>query len=360
MHRYKHIGQAMTETLITSSFILVPLFLLIPMLGKYIDIKHSTIQAARYEAWEYSVWYRNNSERPDGFFNYSGKTNLASTQPIKSATQLQTESRRRFYSDPRLALSNTDKTGGWQFEDRNLHWTDHQNTPIWLPNNAPSSLPQSNEDTPTQGIIGGVGDIVAKVLDTIFSAVAGIMKLSGGTVGFTSMNLDGYAKSNIQTAVTVPEGIIDVSTLRGTETTQANLPSFQLVFSGRSSVLTDGWNAGGRRHVINQAGGLTPSKILADLMNSPPIPALKLIQNGLGLIAPELRPCDPWPAWHPFDRDRDGALWFGYQDVDAIPPDRLVDTATGDTVGSYVCVDGMCGFDPPHPYPNPEQKDECD
>lgn len=43
-------GQAMTEFLISASFVLVPLFLGISLLGKYIDIKHAGIQAARYQA----------------------------------------------------------------------------------------------------------------------------------------------------------------------------------------------------------------------------------------------------------------------------------------------------------------------
>ena len=62
----------MTETLITASTILVPLLLLIPLFGKYIDIKHSAIQAARYEAWEYTVWYGNNAKRTGPWSEFLG------------------------------------------------------------------------------------------------------------------------------------------------------------------------------------------------------------------------------------------------------------------------------------------------
>ena len=47
-------GQAMTELTVASAWILVPLFLLIPLLGKYIDLRHTAIQAARYATWERS------------------------------------------------------------------------------------------------------------------------------------------------------------------------------------------------------------------------------------------------------------------------------------------------------------------
>ena len=70
-------GQAMTEMVIASSFVLVPLFLLIPLLGKYIDLNQSTIQATRYEAWEYTVWYNDeNTEAPVNAVDKNG-TRLA-------------------------------------------------------------------------------------------------------------------------------------------------------------------------------------------------------------------------------------------------------------------------------------------
>ena len=43
-------GQAMTEVAICAAFILVPLFLIIPTFGKFIDMKQTAVQAARYEA----------------------------------------------------------------------------------------------------------------------------------------------------------------------------------------------------------------------------------------------------------------------------------------------------------------------
>jgi hypothetical protein len=50
-HRRCERGQAMTEVLIAATFILVPLFLIVPAFGKFIDMRHATIQAARYQAW---------------------------------------------------------------------------------------------------------------------------------------------------------------------------------------------------------------------------------------------------------------------------------------------------------------------
>ncbi len=47
-------GQATTETLVSLLF-LVPLFVLLPYIGKYLDIKDKTIAGARYLVWERTV-----------------------------------------------------------------------------------------------------------------------------------------------------------------------------------------------------------------------------------------------------------------------------------------------------------------
>ena len=49
-------GQAMVEFVI-AMLVLLPIFFMIPILGKYLDIKMATISAARYEAWERTVAY---------------------------------------------------------------------------------------------------------------------------------------------------------------------------------------------------------------------------------------------------------------------------------------------------------------
>ena len=56
-------GQAMTEFIISASFFLVPLFLAMSLIAKYIDIKQANVQAARYQVWEYTVWFANDTER---------------------------------------------------------------------------------------------------------------------------------------------------------------------------------------------------------------------------------------------------------------------------------------------------------
>ncbi len=72
-------GQALTEFLVVA-LVIVPLFLLIPLIAKYQDISNSTQLASRYVAFEAT--------------QFNDKVNA-----FKSETVLADEVRRRFYSN---------------------------------------------------------------------------------------------------------------------------------------------------------------------------------------------------------------------------------------------------------------------
>lgn len=50
-------GQAMTEFVVMTSGVLLTLFLVVPALGKLLDMSFQTQVLARYVAWERTVWY---------------------------------------------------------------------------------------------------------------------------------------------------------------------------------------------------------------------------------------------------------------------------------------------------------------
>ena len=57
-------GQAMTEFVVSVSFIFLSLFVIVPMFGKLMDMQFQTQQASRYVAWERTVWF-DQGEEPD-------------------------------------------------------------------------------------------------------------------------------------------------------------------------------------------------------------------------------------------------------------------------------------------------------
>ena len=346
-------GQAMTETLVTASTVLVPLLLLIPLLGKYIDIKHTAIQAARYEAWEYTVWYGAESETPGGFVDGGGK-DLA--QPVKSPARVQSESRWRFFSAPDSPIEPV-YAGNWDKDDRNPLWTDHRGNSL-IESNNPADPPLTQEPTPDYSL--GILNTLLDILDAVFEALAWAMSLADRDVGFTMINTDGCAVSSVSVQVTAPPGLIDFPTITDTPGVDDSTAALNINYTAGASVLTDGWNAGGLGHTINQAGGMVPTKILNELIEA--IPGLNEVWDVVSLLVPEWRRCNPSiphfldvnygtvSKWNKSSKKYDtyadgelsnnGSLWLGYMNVDAVHPDRLEDG------GSHDCPDGLCNFDP--------------
>lgn len=98
-------GQALTEFVVIA-LALVPLFLLMPMIGKYQDISHATEMASRYVAFEAIA---NN----DGMGSY------------KPPAQLAQEVRRRFFSNSDAPIKTNDEAGDFK-ANQNLFWVDAQ------------------------------------------------------------------------------------------------------------------------------------------------------------------------------------------------------------------------------------------
>ena len=358
---YHQLGQAMTETLVTASTVLVPLLLLIPLLGKYIDIKHAAIQSARYEAWEYTVWYGANSETPSGFVDGGGDD---LQQPVKDPDTVQKESRWRFFSDINSEIKPS-YANTWDEDNRNPLWSDHRGDTLIKDDN-PADPPKSQEPTPDYSL--GILNTLLDILDAVFEALAWAMDLADRDVGFTMINTDGLAKSTVEVPITAPVGLIDFPTISDTPGTDDSLAALNIDYFASAAVLTDGWNAGGLGHTINQTGGMVPTKILNELIEA--IPGLNEAWDVVSLLVPEWRRCNPSiphfldvnygtvAKWNNSSKEYDtyedgelsnnGSLWLGYMNIDAVPPDRL--DLGDDEEGSVDCPDGICTFDPPAVY----------
>src|SRR5512147_2715603 len=109
------LGQALVEFLIAATLVLIPLFLIIPLLGKYMDLKATTIQAARYAAWERTVWF--------------GSADWPAAQ--KDDIKIQREIQQRFFSDTAtVKLQSSDSNaGGWGGTGPKPLWRDRAGNP---------------------------------------------------------------------------------------------------------------------------------------------------------------------------------------------------------------------------------------
>lgn len=378
-------GQAMTEFLIACAFVLLPLFIFIPLLGKYIDFKHSAIQSARYQAWEYTVWYNDIDDRDllDNFntgipsFRIPSKT-LAETQQEALIRTMGTDGRFDATgggAPPNGAVRPIRSSDAFATYERNLLWRDNHQRPIFDgAADMDFGAVETDDDTPTVNIFGvNVGAWLNTILDVVqigFDAVAAIINFidsfsrnnqGDGSVlpgadepfaasaGFSAINNDAYSHVEFDAMAAVYNNIIGTRTRlnQGTgATNQVDVP-----FSAKAGVLADGWNAGGTAHTYLQVNGATPSTLVFELLN---LPGLAEIWDLISLIAPELSACDangkngpPDPLIRSPLASEYGHLWLGYVDGDVVHPDRLGAPDDPDTpLGSHVCDDsGRCIWD---------------
>ncbi|MBT4838639.1 MAG: hypothetical protein HON94_14985 [Methylococcales bacterium] len=63
---FKSKGQATSEFVIIGTAVFVPIFLMLPIMSKYTDMKQKASEASRYAVWERTVWSDPNASWNDG------------------------------------------------------------------------------------------------------------------------------------------------------------------------------------------------------------------------------------------------------------------------------------------------------
>ena len=286
-------GQAMTEMTVALTA-LIPLFLLISLMGKYIDIKHATIQTARYEAWEYTAWYEDQADQPIGY---------SRAQPTKPLDQTRREARRRFLSDTSLPITSADSSG-WDVTAVNNLWTDHAGQRLY--NGAVETGSSQQGSLKTPDLTGDTVKDTLGIIDTFFrgmrSEVAGLIGVGAGaaTGTFSGIRDKGHFTSNIELPVQTGAGYTTDTAYRSGVAIDA--PK-NLRFSGQAAVLADGWNSGGQAYTHQQSQNASTTPLLDDV-------AMQTIGNTVAPImgVPELG---------------SNVLQWGHMEPDVVHPDRL-------------------------------------
>jgi len=221
-------GQALTEFVIGAVLFLIPLFLIIPLLGKYADMKASTIQAARYNAWERTVWY---GQTASSTGDWEGNDKNEST--IKSEM------------DAKFLTSNL--------------WHDRTGTSMV----GGSANAITNNDTPgTANTILGFAVSVANAIGPFNLEMKGLY--------------EGTATLNVANTTSVISEVLGSGA--GADPARMNLS-----ISDKNVILANGWGANGAAHVKTQVQGLTPTSILSN-------PVLDAVRWILVPFTPELVP----------------------------------------------------------------------
>ncbi len=300
----------MTEFVISAAFVLVPLFLIVPAVGKYIDMKHAAVASARYSTWEYTAHYARAGDQSSGFSAVS-----RAQRPVKSLRDVALEAERRHYGNSALPLdTHADRGGLAQSELRPL-WRYHDGTPMYLAaaNRPVSAVGPGRTPDPT-GIFSGV----LTAFNKLARALAGALGALGVDGGFDAVNDRG--RFGVEVAMRA-ENAPRWTPLKKANRAPLFLQDLNLIMTARGALLTDGWAAGGVQHANRQSRGLVAGALLDPILNRW-IPIQSLASTIL--LSPELGPNN---------------LQFGIMPTDDVPPGKL----SPDT-RSVSCPGGYCEY----------------
>jgi hypothetical protein len=220
-------GQAMTEFVITATLFLIPVFLIIPLLGKYADMKSAVVQAARYNAWERTVWYANTASS-SGTWPGNDKTDAA----------IRTEMTSRFFVND-----------------------------LWY-------------DRGGAGMVGATANTISNgdppgTLTSVFNFIFQALSYITSPLGTFELELKGlYAgTATLTTANINPIGVVTGGTA-GME----DWGSLNLGIADTNVILANGWGANGTDHVKEQTEALT----ITSLLSNPVIDALRWVLAAAG------------------------------------------------------------------------------
>jgi hypothetical protein len=262
-------GQAATEFTIIAAFVLVPLFLLIPLLGKYIDIKSASIQQARFEAWEYTAWFDSSNDVMDG-------VRSDQRSGIRDFGDIRARGNRIFFGD--ITAADYGPSDNDRQMQLNPLWIDHHGDTLFskttadtgqdgmsecIPAEAVPGLvgngryADCNSPDPTSGLIGGglIDDLLTMV-NWVTHLFGRLLHLLGVDADFDALRTKGYFVSTFRVDVRSPGEVVpDIS--------HPSADRSPLDISARASVMARGWNAGSTQHASSESRGLVVTSLLS-------------------------------------------------------------------------------------------------
>ena len=250
----KQTGQALVEFTIAAATVLLPLFLIIPLLGKYMDMKASAIQAARYAAWERTVWF--------GSSDWSAAT--------KTDVEIQREMQQRFFSDTAAAKLQSSQSAmtGWGGTGPKPLWRDRGGNPMLA--NYDADVTNGTPRGQTPGTMDAILTPIVSVVNVVDSILGAKFELDMQSLYTTTVN--------VQTVQTAP-----IRQVLNNTSTSSGTPLFRMT----NVLVANGWSANGPDNVKSQVEGLTPTSVA---QRDPLKTVLNVVQYVSTVFAPELMP----------------------------------------------------------------------
>jgi len=275
VHRQQ--GQAMTEFVVSVSYVFLGLFVIIPIFGKLMDMQSATQQASRYVAWERTVWF-DEGEEPD--------ESVQSTDPwesvaVRSDEDVMNSLQNRFFhgsgrgtlkpiSDLDTYTETGDASPVWTYVQSKQSM--YKDTTLSFGNDSETGRDTSLDAQQTPSVAYDVVGLVDQTFDHIvtpmnqFLSFAGVDNDDFMTFAYETEN---YYSPVIRTQLNADNskgggsGVWDTddSGNWGSGIEDAIFQNWDGSLEARSAILADGWNAQSLNQYQKRADDFVPSSV---------------------------------------------------------------------------------------------------
>jgi len=305
-------GQAMTEFVVSVSYVFLGIFVIVPTFGKLMDLQHQNQMASRYVAWERTVWF-DQGEEPDESVESSDEWESVATRNDDDV--MNTLSNRFFYGTGTGALKyisedDTNSPGG----DTSPIWTYVQSKNTMYGGTTLGDGTDSRtgrEESLDRQQTPSIAYDILNFLDTAMSFIADPLNdflgfLGGSNDDFLTFayELDNYYSPVIRTQLNVGNskgggvGVWDTdgSGNWGSGIEDAIFQNWDGVFEARSAILADGWNTQSLAHYEERANDMVPSTVFDNALFDAVITVASYLDGAIGSLEFGAVGVEPMPS----------------------------------------------------------------
>jgi len=289
-------GQALAEFNVAAVFVLVPVFLVIPLVAKYIDVRHTAVQSARYTAWERTVWFEPST------------TPKASDAPFRSQAQIERAADARILGMGGRPVTQNDWGRDITDGELNPYWKDPAANPLVSVAANSAMADQLNEqEVPSRAYV--VFDGLQRLEDMVNEGTNYVANIFGVTA--PRMDLVGkyHFEGFYRTETRIP--VNNVPRVASFGQGGGVFENLNLVMQGQAALIADGWAASDRSQFAAWTDDYVPTRALRA--------GFEPIQRVISIMHPEVSP---------------GNLEMGYIDTNAVPTSDIAPE----------CPNGICNY----------------
>ena len=248
----RHRGTAITEVIV-AMLALAPFLIGIPLLGKQLDVKHKTMDAARYTVWERTVWRNSGSNR-------------------KASADIGLEARDRSLGDPRAAILAAETLRNDGVSENRL-WRDFANERLldYATDAQPVGVEERHQREPVE---------VGYLFVPSMAYGGGVFETAGAVMQVRELGMD--PRSFITTDARVALRPMLQARARTPVTLRREDPIFdgepQLVQRAGGAILSDSWSAQDEAEFGRRVDELT----INEFVQTVELPSRILALNALG------------------------------------------------------------------------------